>query len=38
MIYVMNLLNIFELKVELLMVIEIDNKGYVHLIKNYLLL
>ena len=36
MIYVMNLLNSFELKVELPMVIEIDNKDYVDLINNWL--
>ena len=35
MIYVMNLLNSFELKVELPMVIEIDNKGSVDLINNW---
>ena len=35
MIYVMNLLNSFELKVELPMVIEIDNKGCVNLINNW---
>ena len=35
MLYIMNLLDTFELKVELPIIIEIDNKGCIDLINNW---
>ena len=34
MLYIINLLHAFKLKVELLMIIKIDNKRYINLINN----